>query len=233
MYIGVHFPTEIEPETSHESATASPDVKSGVSVENCDLIGVVMCVCHALQLDAKQKTKPRRIKSSTKEEDSKLAKIDKELDRQKTERRQNWERAASVREQAALVIEDVERLEQEKQDLVKEIEKKERELGYFKKLHGQRILENHREKRDLQESIQTKEKEIHEAKDKLKENEKKLEKYKEKVHSLKKRIEEGVRELEICDGSIIQLEKEKAKVVADLESERMKVRVHPYSPDGI
>ena len=110
--------------------------------------------------------------------------------------------------------------------VVKEIEKKERELGYFKKLHGQRLLENYREKKDLQESIQTKEKELQEAKAKLKENEKKLEKYKEKVRSLKKRIEEGVRELGIRDGSIIQLEKEKAKVVADLESERMKVRVH-------
>ena len=167
-----------------------------------------------------------RIKSSTKKEDSKLAKIDKELDRQKTERKEKWERAASVREQAAVVIDDVERLEQEKQDLLKEIEKKERELGYFKKLHGQRLLENYREKKDLQVSIQMKEKEIQEAKAKLKGNEKKLKKYKEKVHRLKKQIEEGVRELGIRDGSIIQLEKEKAKVVADLESERMKVRVH-------
>ena len=183
-------------------------------------------MCHVLQLDAEQKTEPRSIKSSTKKEDSKLAKIDKELDRQKTERRQNMERTASAREQAAVVIEFVEKLEQEKQDLVKEIEKKERELGYFKKLHGQRLLENYREKKDLQESIQMKEKEVQEAKAKLKENEKKLKKYKEKVHSLKKRIEEGVRELGIRDGSIIQLEKDKAKVVADLESERMKVRVH-------
>ena len=183
-------------------------------------------MCHTLQLDEEQKTKPRRIKSTTKKEDSKLAEIDKELDRQKTERRQNWESAASVREQAAVVIEDVERLEQEKEELLKEIEKKERELGYFKKLHCQRLLENYHEK-NLQESIQAKEKEVQEAKAKLKENEKKLKEYKEKVHSLKKRIEEGVRELGKRDGSIIQLEKEKAKVVADLESERMKVRVHP------
>ena len=176
---------------------------------------------------AKQKTKPRKITSSVEKDDSKLTKIDKELDRQKTERRQNWERVASVREQAALVIEDVERLKQEKQELLKEIEKKERELGYFKKLHGQRLLENHREKKDLQESIQTKKKEVQEAKAKLKENEKKLKKYKEKVRNLKKRIEEGVRELGIRDGSIIQLEKEKAGVVADLESERIEVRFHP------
>ena len=187
-------------------------------------------MCHALQLVAELKIQSMRITPSVEKEDSKLAKIDKELDRQKTERRQNWERAAIVREQAAVVIEDVERLEQEKQELVKEIEKKERELGYFKKLHGQRLLENYREKKDLQESIHTKEKEVQEAKAKLKENEKKLKKYKEKVHSLKKQIEEGVRELGIRDGSIIQLEKEKAKVVADLESERMKVRVHPTFP---
>ena len=43
MNVGVHFPTEIEPETSHESATASPVVESGVSVEHCGLICVVMC----------------------------------------------------------------------------------------------------------------------------------------------------------------------------------------------
>ena len=41
LYIGVHFPTEIEVD---EPATASPVVESGVSVEHCDLIGVVMCV---------------------------------------------------------------------------------------------------------------------------------------------------------------------------------------------
>ena len=36
IYVGVHFPTEIEPETSHESATAhaSPVVESGVSVQH-------------------------------------------------------------------------------------------------------------------------------------------------------------------------------------------------------
>ena len=64
-----------------------------------------------------------------------------------------------------------------------------------------------------------------EAKAKLKENERKLKKYEEMVHSLKKEIEEGVRELGIRDGRIIQIEKKKAKVVADLESERIKVRV--------
>ena len=186
-------------------------------------------MCHELQLDVEQ-YKPRRIKSSTKKEDSKLAKIDKELDRQKTEKRQDRERAASVREQAAVVIEDVERLEQEKEELLKEIEKNKRELGYFMEVHGQRLLENYHEKKDLQESIQMKEKEVQEAKAKLKENEKKLKEHKGKVHSLKKRIEEGVRELGIRDGSIIQLEKEKAKVVADLESERMKVRFFQLNP---
>ena len=44
IHVGVHFPTEIEPETSHESATTSPVVESGVSVEHCGRIGVVMCV---------------------------------------------------------------------------------------------------------------------------------------------------------------------------------------------
>ena len=180
---------------------------------------------HSLQLDAELKTKTKMIKPSIEKEDSKLAKIDKELDKEKIERRQNRERAASVREQAEVVIEDVERLEQEKQDLLKEIERKEIELGYFKKLYDQQLLENSREKNNLQECIQTKEIELQEAKAKLEENEKKLKKYKEMVRSLKKKIEEGVRELGIRDGRILQLEKEKAKVVADLESERIKVRI--------
>ena len=53
---------------------------------------------HSLQLDAELKTKTKMIKHSIEKEDSKLAKIDKELDRQKIERRQNRERAASARE---------------------------------------------------------------------------------------------------------------------------------------
>ena len=63
----------------------------------------------------------------------------------------------------------------------------------------------------MQESILTKEIELQEAKVKLEENEKKLKKYKEMVRSLKKKIEEGVRELGIRDGRIIQLEKEKVQ----------------------
>ena len=192
-----------------------------------------MCMCLVLQLVAEQTAKPRKIKSSVEKE---VAKIDKELDRQKTERRQDMERAASVREQTAVVLEDVERLELEKQELMKDIEKKETELVNLKKCYGRRILENYLEKKDLQESIQMKEKEIQETKAKLKENEKELKEYKEMVHSLKKMIEEGVRELGIRDGSIIQLEKEKARVVADQESERIKVRAQPtyfHRPDSI
>ena len=182
---------------------------------------------HSLQLDAELKTNSKMIKLSIEKEDSKLAKIDKELDREKIERRQNRERAASAREQADMVIEDVERLEQEKQDLLKEIKRKERELGYFQKLYNliQQVLDNYCEKKYLKESILTKERELQEAKAKLKENEKKLKKYEEMVRSLTKEIEEGVRELDIRDERIIQLEKEKAKMVADLESERIKVRV--------
>ena len=95
----------------------------------------------------------------------------KELDREKIERRQNRERAASAREHAEVVIEDVERLEQEKQDLLKEIKRKERELGYFHKPYNKQVLENYCEKKYLQESILTKERELQEAKAKLKENE--------------------------------------------------------------
>ena len=43
--VGVHFPSELEAESAQEkSATVSPVVESRVSVEHCDLVGVVMCV---------------------------------------------------------------------------------------------------------------------------------------------------------------------------------------------
>lgn len=99
--------------------------------------------------------------------------------------------------EANLVVEDVERLEQEKQLLLEEIKKNERELGYFRKLHGWfrfPFTTSQREKEDLQEIIKTKENELQEAKAKLQEKEKKLEKYKGKIQSLKKKIEEGIRE---------------------------------------
>ena len=163
-------------------------------------------------------------------EDSKLAEIDKELDTLKMERRQNRKRTATAREEAEVVVEDVERLEQEKQLLLEEIRRKERELDCFKRVHDQ-LTESQREKEDLQESIKLKENELREVKAKLEEKKKQLEKYKEKIQKLKKRIEEGVRELGVRDGRITELEKDKAKAVAALESERIKVRVYFLIPD--
>ena len=163
--------------------------------------------------------KTKRVKISTEKYDFKLMKIDKELDRLQMERRQNRKRTASAREEAEVIVEDVERLKREKQLLLEEIRRKERELDCFKRVHDQ-------EKENLQESIKIKENELREAKAKLQEKEKKLEKCKEKIQKLKKRIEEGVRELGVCDGRITELEQDKARAVAELELERMKVRVH-------
>ena len=175
-----------------------------------------------LQLDKELRIKT---KPST-EKDFKLVKIDKELDRNKMERTQNTKRNANAREEAEVIVEDVERLEQEKQLLLEEIRKKESELDCFNTLHAQHLSISQREKEVLQETIKVKENELQEAKAKLQEKEKKLEKCKEKIQKLKKRIEEGVRELGVRDGIIIELEKDRAKAVAALESERLKVRVH-------
>ena len=158
-----------------------------------------------------------------------LAEVDKELDRNKVGRTQNTKRTASAREEAEVIIEDVERLEQEKQNLLEEIRKKERELDCFKAVHDQ-LTESQREKEVLQESIKVKENELREAKAKLQEKEKMLEKCKEKIQKLKNRIEEGVRELGVCDGRITELEKDKARAVTELELERIKVRVHFLMP---
>ena len=165
-------------------------------------------------------------KSSIQKEDSTLAEMDKELDILEIEGRRNKKKTASAYEEAAVVMEEVEKLRQEKKILLDETKRKERELGYFKKLHGQHHLVNQYEKEDLQESITAKENELREAKTRLKKYEKRLEKYEEKICSLKRKIEEGARELVKCDGRINELEQSKAKVIVDLESERMKVRIH-------
>ena len=221
--VGVPFPSELEQETAQKSPTASPVVKTEVSVKRLLL---VRCVCLTIQLDAEPRTKTKRVKPSTEKDDSKVAEIDKELDKLEMERRQNRERAASAREEAEVMVEDVERLEREKQLLLEEIRKKESELNCFNKLHAQHLSISQREKEVLQESIKVKENELREAKAKLQEKEKKLEKCKEKIQNLKKRIEEGVRELGVRDGRITELEQDKARAVAELELERMKVRVH-------
>ena len=46
IFVGVHFLSELEPESAQEkSATVSrPIIESGVSIERCDLICVVICV---------------------------------------------------------------------------------------------------------------------------------------------------------------------------------------------
>ena len=68
--------------------------------------------------------KTKRVKVSTETDDSKLIEIDKKLDKLEIERRQNGERTASAREEAEVMVEDVERLEQEKLLLLEEIKKK-------------------------------------------------------------------------------------------------------------
>ena len=223
--VGVPFPSELEPETAQKSPTASPVVKTKVNVKHCGLL-LVRCVSLTIQLDAELRTKTKRVKFSTEKDDSKLAEIDKKLDKLLIERRQNKERTVSAREEAEVMVEDVKRLDQEKQLLLEEIRKNEIELNCFNKLHVQHLSISQREKEVLQESIKAKENELQEAKAKLQEKEKKLEKCKEKIQNLKKRIEEGVRELGVRDGRITELEQDKARAVAELELERMKVRVH-------
>ena len=63
-----------------------------------------------------------------------------------------------------MIVEDVERLEQEKQLLLEEIRMKESELDCFNKLHAQRLSISQCEKEVLQESIKVKENELQEAK---------------------------------------------------------------------
>ena len=218
--VGVPFPSELEPE---KSATASPVVKTQVSVKHCGLL-LVRCVCLTIQLDSELRIKTKGVKPSTEENYSKLVEIDKKLDKLEMEVRQNRARIASAREAAEVIIEDVKRLEQEKQLLLEETRRKERELDCFKRVHDL-LAESQREKEDLQESIKIKENELREAKAELQEKEKQLEKYKEKIQKLKKRVEDGVRELGVRDGRIFELEKDKARAVAE-ESEKMKVRIH-------
>ena len=219
------FPSELEPETAQKSPTTSPVVKTKVSVKHCGLL-LVRCVCLTIQLDGEQRTNTKRVKPSTEKDDSKLAEIDKELDKLQIERKQNRERTASAREEAEVMVEDVERLEREKQLLLEEIRKKESELDCFNKLHAQHLSISQHEKEVLQESIKVKENELREAKAKLQEKGKKLKKCKETIQKLKKRIEDGVRELGVRDGRISGLEQDKARAVAELELERIKVRVH-------
>ena len=154
-------------------------------------------------------------------EHSKLAEIDQELDKLKIARTQGRDQAANTRESAAVVVKDVEQLEKEKEALKDEIERKEKELKYFKRLHEKHVADtfsSQHEKEDLLELIRTKKRELKEANERLEEKEKKLKKSKEKIQSLKKRIEEGIREAGVYEGKIMMLEQEKARIQADLES---------------
>ena len=157
--VGVPFPSELEPETAQKSPTVSPVVKTEVSVKRCGLL-LVRCVCLTIQLDAEPRTKTKRVKPSTEKNDSKLAEIDKKLDKLQMERRQNRERTASAREEAKVIVEYVERLEQEKQLLLEEIRKKGSELDCFKRVPDQHLLIHQREKEVFQDSIKVKENEL-------------------------------------------------------------------------
>ena len=170
-------------------------------------------------------------KPSIQKEDSTLTEMDKKLDIFEIEGRRNRKKTESACEEAAVVMEEVEKLKQEKKILLDEINRKEEELDYFEKCHSQHLVVSQYEKEDLQEKIKAKENELREAKTRLKKYEKHLEKYEEKKCNLMRRIEEGARELVKCDERINELEKNKAKVIVDLELEIMKVRVHHHLKD--
>ena len=86
-----------------------------------------------------------------------MAEIDQELDKLKRIRTQERDQAASTRESAALAVKNVEHLVREKKILKDGIERNEKELKYFKKLHETFIFNIRSEKEDLLELIRTKE----------------------------------------------------------------------------
>ena len=152
-----------------------------------------------------------------------MAEIGQELNKLKRTRTQERDQGASTRESAALVVKDVEQLEREKEALKDEIERKEKELKYFKKFNEEHIANTYSsqsEKKDLLELIRAKERELKEANDRLEEKEKKLKKYKERMPSLN---EEEIREAGVNEGKIMMLDQDKVRMQADLECERKKV----------
>lgn len=186
----------------------------------------VSVVGYTLQLDADLTPK---MKSDIERADSKVTNIDKELDRLEMKGRQQRRTHENSRKEAALAIKEVERLEEEKQFVLEDI--KERELAFFKGFYDQFISASQCERENLhvQESIKTRENELRKAKSELQGKEKQLENYREKRHTLKISIEEQVKELEVHGGKITELEKDKAKLLADLESERVKVRFNLFT----
>ena len=166
------------------------------------------------------------MQSQIEHHDSKLAEINQKLDKLKIARTQERDQAASTRESAAVVVNDVAQLEREKEALKDEIDRKEKELKYFKKLHEKHvpdIFSGQREKEDLLDLIKTKKRELKEANERLEKSEKELKESKRKIQSLKKKIEEGIREAGVNEGKFMMLEQEKVKIQADLEHERKKV----------
>ena len=177
------------------------------------------------QLNPEVMAKMTDMQSQIEHHDSKLAEINQELDKLKIAKTQEREQAASTRESAAVVVNDVAQLEREKEALKDEIDRKEKELKYFKKLHENvpDIFSSQREKEDLLDLIKAKERELKETNERLEKKEKKLKESKRKIQSLKKKIEEGIRKAAMNEGKFMMLEQEKVKVQTDLERERKKV----------
>ena len=145
--------------------------------------------------------------------DSKLAEIDQQLEELKMARTQERDQDASTRDPAAVVVKD-ECLEREKEALKDEIERKEKEL---KKFHEKDSAHSQCEKKNLLELVKTKERELKETNQKLEEKEKRSK------GKIQQSTEEGIREIGVNEGKIMMLEQEKARIQADLESERKKM----------
>ena len=158
--------------------------------------------------------------------EGKLTLKEKQLSALKAELNAAKKRGSITRARAALVRDEIKKLERKKEQLQGETKRTESELHILKKmenLHVQSLNEAQQEKEKLQSLIAEKEKEFRAAHDKLEEKENELRGHKMEAERVGRRLEEVDREVEERNRQIMELERDRAELRADLQSERRRV----------
>ena len=160
------------------------------------------------------------LESKLEAREDKLALKEKEVTDLKAELNSAKERLSATRARAVLVQHKAKKLEKEKEHLQNEAKRMEDDINVLKKTQSSQMQSFDEARKDFQILIDEKERLLRAVHDKLGEKEKELDEHKKEMEGVRRKLEEADKEVGERNGRIMELERERAELRAEIQSER-------------